>query len=234
MSSRTNRNTADKEERKRSLNEISYQKIKEAILTSRLQPGHKLSHQDLAELLGVSRTPVRESLERLLQEGYVTRILNRGFFVAKISLSEAHELYGMREALELHQLMRLFEEGGAPLEKIAELREINERYHQLMKNNLPDERRLADREFHLCLARTVNNETIVLELSNIFDRLVVERHMVSYMDILHGVAYKEHSRLITAIEKKKFRQAERLLRAHIRGGYERFADKLRQAPQGML
>ena len=50
----------------------SYEAIKDAILRNRLRPGTKLAHRELAERLGVSRTPIRESLERLYQEGYGT------------------------------------------------------------------------------------------------------------------------------------------------------------------
>jgi DNA-binding GntR family transcriptional regulator len=79
--------------------DVTYEAIKRDILGNRLRPGTKLTHRMLAENLGVSRTPVRESLERLYQEGYVTRILNRGYFVAEINEQEVRVLYQTREAL---------------------------------------------------------------------------------------------------------------------------------------
>src|SRR5437868_2942248 len=91
--------------------ESVYQSIKESILGNRLRPGNKLTHQGLAESLGVSRTPVRESLERLYQEGYVTHIPNRGFFVAEIDAQEVRQLYQTREALETYGLMLVFRTG---------------------------------------------------------------------------------------------------------------------------
>ena len=63
-------------------------------------PGQKLHHQELSERLGVSRTPVREALTRLVQEGYVSFLPNRGFTCKEIRLQEAEELYELREALE--------------------------------------------------------------------------------------------------------------------------------------
>ena len=63
-------------------------------------PGQKLHHQQLSERLGVSRTPVREALTRLVQEGYVSFLPNRGFTCKEIRLQEAEELYELRESLE--------------------------------------------------------------------------------------------------------------------------------------
>ena len=63
-------------------------------------PGQKLHHQQLSERLGVSRTPVREALTRLVQEGYVSFLPNRGFTCKEIRMQEAEELYDLREALE--------------------------------------------------------------------------------------------------------------------------------------
>src|SRR4029434_5866544 len=77
-----------------------YSQIKTLILCNEILPGEKLHHQQLSERLGVSRTPVREALTRLVQEGYVSFLPNRGFTCKEIRLQEAEELYDVREALE--------------------------------------------------------------------------------------------------------------------------------------
>src|SRR6266850_8308156 len=77
-----------------------YSQIKTLILCNEILPGEKLHHQELSERLGVSRTPVREALTRLVQEGYVSFLPNRGFTCKEIRLQEAEELYELREALE--------------------------------------------------------------------------------------------------------------------------------------
>jgi len=77
-----------------------YSQIKNLILCNEILPGQKLHHQELSERLGVSRTPVREALTRLVQEGYVSLLPNRGFTCKEIRLQEANELYELREALE--------------------------------------------------------------------------------------------------------------------------------------
>src|SRR3990172_2747308 len=77
-----------------------YNQIKSLILSNEVMPGQKLHHQHLSERLGVSRTPVREALTRLVQEGYVSFLPNRGFTCKEIRLQEAEELYELREAME--------------------------------------------------------------------------------------------------------------------------------------
>src|SRR6184192_3664132 len=77
-----------------------YNQFKNLILCNEILPGQKLHHQHLSERLGVSRTPVREALTRLVQEGYVTFLPNRGFTCKEIRMQEAEELYELREALE--------------------------------------------------------------------------------------------------------------------------------------
>ena len=77
-----------------------YNQIKSLILSNEVMPGQKLHHQHLSERLGVSRTPVREALTRLVQEGYASFLPNRGFTCKEIRMQEAEELYDLREAIE--------------------------------------------------------------------------------------------------------------------------------------
>ena len=86
-----------------------YHQIKRLILSNEIMPGQKLNHQQLSERLGVSRTPVREALTRLGQEGYVSFLPNRGFTCKEIRLQEAEELYELREALEAFAVEKAIE-----------------------------------------------------------------------------------------------------------------------------
>src|SRR6478736_6296582 len=87
----------------------AYSQIKNLILSNEVLPGQKLHHQELSERLGVSRTPVREALTRLVQEGYVSLLPNRGFTCKEIRLQEAVELYELREVLEVFAVQKAIE-----------------------------------------------------------------------------------------------------------------------------
>jgi DNA-binding GntR family transcriptional regulator len=208
-----------------------YQSIKDSILGNRLRPGNKLTHQALAESLGVSRTPVRESLERLYQEGYVTRIANRGYFVAEIDVQEVRELYQTREALETYSLDLVLRTGISPA-AMRRLNGINARYKALCMENLSRERLLVDREFHVTLAEQSGNNHLRRTLAGIFDRLILKRRVEGFHD-LRGIApYEDHVRILEAIAAKDGKGAQKLLRAHIEGACNRFVQYLEVTAAG--
>ncbi len=199
----------------------TYQAIKDSILGNRLRPGHKLIHQTLAESLGVSRTPVRESLERLYQEGYVTRIANRGYFVAEIDVQEVRELYQTREALEIFSLQLIFRTAITQA-CVPPLHAINTRYKALCMENLSRERLMVDREFHLALAALSGNQYLHRTLGGIFDRLILKRRVEGFHDVRGIEPYEDHVRILAAISANDEQAAVDLLRSHIGGACVRF------------
>lgn len=82
--------------------ELAYNHLKTEIVEGRIRAGEPLAEVDLSERIGVSRTPVREALQRLAIEGLVTWVPGRGAFVSALSVSEIVELFQLREALETH------------------------------------------------------------------------------------------------------------------------------------
>lgn len=202
----------------------AYDAIKAAILSNRLRPGHKLTHQSLAEMLGVSRTPVRESLERLYQEGYVTRIPNRGFFVAEIDAAEARELYETREALEAFALQEAMRR-GIPGATLKELKAINRRYKALIQKNITAERLQEDRNFHLTLAGATGNRYLGNVLAAIFDRVILKRRVEGYSEQGLG-PWREHCLILGAIEAGDQELSVEALRLHIRSACTRLVTHL--------
>ncbi|MGE4241072.1 GntR family transcriptional regulator [Ramlibacter sp.] len=202
-----------------------YHQIKDSILGNRLRPGNKLTHQALAEMLGVSRTPVRESLERLYQEGYVTRIPNRGHFVAEIDAREVRELYETREALESYAVQLIFRKGIAPAAG-KRLGALNERYKLLCQDKLTRERLLMDREFHMALAEEAGNQYLSKTLGSVFDRLILKRRVEGFQDLRGVDPYNEHVALLAALDSNDEAAAQNVLRDHVGNASLRFANYL--------
>jgi DNA-binding GntR family transcriptional regulator len=195
------------------LNEAVYDAIKQRIFAGQLRPGQKLTHQDLAEALGVSRTPVRESLERLYQEGFVRRQPNRGYFVSEIDAEEARELYETREALEVYELRRAFERGisGHDLEHLQRLNEI---YGERIGIAFTRQRLLLDRDFHIALAALSGNRYMLRCVETVFERLILKRRSDGYSDT--GEApYREHLDLLAALRRDDLAAAQHSLATHI-------------------
>jgi DNA-binding GntR family transcriptional regulator len=195
------------------LNETVYGALKQRLFTGQLRPGQKLTHQMLAEALGVSRTPVRESLERLYQEGFVLRVPNRGYYVAEIDAQEARELYETREALEVYELRRTFERGIAAVD-LDRLERLNEVYGSRIGVTFTRQRLLLDRDFHLALAALSGNRYMLRCVEQVFERLILKRRADGYSDT--GEApHREHVELLAALRRGDLVAAQDSLARHI-------------------
>lgn len=211
-----------------------YHQIKRLILCNQIMPGQKLHHQELSERLGVSRTPVREALTRLVQEGYVSLLPNRGFTCKEIGIQEAEELYELREALEAFAVERAIENltGSA----LAQLRSNVSSYGRDVQNRFTRERLVYDQDVHLAIVRIAGNETLTNTLSHVFERIVLKRRTDGLYDQARGVAaHQEHLKLLEAMERRDVTAAVALVRQHIQAGKKNvMADmEQRQAIRGL-
>jgi DNA-binding GntR family transcriptional regulator len=206
--------------------EEAYSGIKGMILSGQLHPGHKLVHEDLATTLEVSRTPVREALERLFQEGFVTRQPRRGFYVGAIAKDEARELYDAREAMELHALSVTLALGPISRRAINDLSEYVDRYNVLLKEGSIRERVLVDVLFHLKLAELSGNRYIVLLLARTFERITLKRRTEGYRSDRGREAADEHAQLLRLLRQNNGKEAMKLLRCHIHEARDALLNRL--------
>src|SRR5439155_2118775 len=178
-----------------------YNQIKNLILCNEVLPGQKLHHQELSERLGVSRTPVREALTRLVQEGYVSFLPNRGFTCKEIRLQEADELYQLREALEAFAVEKAVENlTEAAFTKLSA--KIN-LYGKDVQRRFTRDRLVYDQDVHLEIARLSGNETLTKALAQVFERIILKRRTDGLYDPARGItAHQEHLKLLQAMKKR--------------------------------
>ncbi|MGH7826894.1 MAG: GntR family transcriptional regulator [Candidatus Binatia bacterium] len=204
-----------------------YQQIKHLILNNEVLPGQKLHHQELSERLGVSRTPVREALTRLVQEGYVSFLPNRGFTCKEIRMQEAEELYELREAVEAFAVEKAIE--NLTDSALNQLREKMELYGEDVRNRFTRERLMYDQEVHLEIAQLAGNEMLKQTLRHVFERIVLKRRTDGLYDPARGItAHEEHMTLLKAMEKRDIQQAVNIIRAHIQQGKKNVLSDLKQ------
>ncbi|HSF59349.1 MAG TPA: GntR family transcriptional regulator [Candidatus Binatia bacterium] len=204
-----------------------YHQIKTLILCNEVLPGQKLHHQQLSERLGVSRTPVREALTRLVQEGYVFLLPNRGFTCKEIGLQEAIELYELREALEAFAVEKAIE--NLTDDAFRKLSAKMNLYGQDVQKRFTRERLVYDQDLHLEMARLSGNETLTRTLTQVFERIILKRRTDGLYDPARGVkAHQEHLRLLQAMKKRNASEAVKIVRAHIRAGKDNVLSDLRQ------
>lgn len=195
--------------------ERAYRYIKARILDHRFPIGRRLRAQDLAEQTALSRTPVREALGRLEQEGLVRREGGWGFAVREMSLADVLDLLDVREALELQALSVAMPRIDSRIR--AKLREhLADSEAALIAGRATDSLRLA-RRFHSAIAQAGGNALLTSMLESLNDRI----HMVGlslarrFPDRPREVL-EENRALLAAIDQGDSRRAEKFLRQHIR------------------
>jgi DNA-binding GntR family transcriptional regulator len=211
-----------------------YNQIKHLILCNEIMPGQKLHHQELSEHLGVSRTPVREALTRLVQEGYVSFLPNRGFTCKEIRIQEAEELYDLREALEAFAV----EKAIAKLTQASldQLRKKMSSYGRDVQKRFTRERLVYDQDVHMQIIRLAGNETLTNTLCHVFERIVLKRRTDGLYDPARGLtAHEEHMRLLDAMQQRNVSAAVAIIREHIQAGKKNVMADLeqRQAIRGL-
>ena len=193
--------------------EEAYREIKQMIFDQRLVPGQRLVNQDLSDILSMSRTPIINALNRLVQDGFVAFESFRGFYVRSIDLQEVWDAFGVREALEVYaaeQAIKLSDDGDLQeLEtKLREHAEYQPHYYTRKKF-------LLDSEFHLQIAAMTKNSVLKWLLKRNFEHIYLRARLENYDIQRMAVAVDEHHRLVRKMKNKDIIGSIELMRNHI-------------------
>lgn len=195
--------------------EQAYRYIIDAIKEGSLTPGTRLREVELAERIGLSRTPVREALNRLQLEGLVAVDPARGTIITELDHGMISELYAMREVLE-GTAAGLAARHASEVE-IAFLREISERDAQLSEvRDLVKSNTL----FHSTLYRCAHNRYLLKMLSSLQESMMLLGPSTLSNKKRAVSARGEHQAIIEALEARDPELAERMARVHIREAYK--------------
>jgi DNA-binding GntR family transcriptional regulator len=182
-------------------------------VSAALAPGRQLSENELAQLLGVSRTPIREALAMLQQEGFIRVLPRRGIMVVRRSKREIIEMIQAWAALEsmAARLITL----NASDEEIATLRSLFQSFstdHEVLDH--VDEYSAANIAFHQALIRLSGSETLATMTSNLTIHLRAIRHRTIFEMNRAQRSFEDHIQIIEALEARDTELAERLARDH--------------------
>lgn len=191
-----------------------YLRLKEMILSFALYPGVRVTETELADHFGVSRTPVREALQRLAAEGYLTIRPKQGCFVHDIDLDVINQYYEVRIGLELRALDLLGRADSA--------HELNKLVTIWAPEHIPARPPSVavmvarDEGFHLALADAAGNAVLAGYLKDVNDHI----HIVRRLDFTDperiGPTYREHHEILQYLLKGDVDGARELLERHIR------------------
>ena len=188
-----------------------HRRLKDMVIVFDIRPGERVNEGALAEQLGVSRTPLREALHRLVAENMLDMVPNRGFYGRRIERQEVFDLYELRKGLELTAinlaLVRARDEDISDLRRVW--MDVIDRVPHMPIQQLVAE----DENFHLLMARLSGNQELVNALQAINGRI----HHFRWSDLeKKGEALgDDHLALIDALLKRDGVMCRELIDAHI-------------------
>ena len=194
----------------RSPQKDAYEMILEAIDTGTYKPGSRLVESELAERFGVSRTPIREALQRLETQSLLSRD-GRSLIVASLNHSQLSELYVVRGALE-GLAARLAARHSTP-EELAVLRHMLEADRALVGD--PDAMSRANRRFHKQIHLASHNRFLVQQLDLVHRSMALLASTSIAVEERPTDTMVEHERIVRAIETGDGDAADLALREHI-------------------
>lgn len=196
----------------------AYEQLREAILTMALKPGELLVEQRLANALGISKTPIRQALQRLEQTGLVTVHPNKAYYVSRLTLQDAREILSVRSVLEglaaAEACARL-----SP-DDIEKLRGILCRSQAAFDNG--DLLLSADigHEMHFTLWEAAANGRLTSMIYVMADQYRRVRLVTTRVPGRLSRSLEEHERIFAALEARNAARAEQMMRKHLLQVYE--------------
>lgn len=192
-----------------------YEQLKRDIAGFSLVPGDRFTENELSERLGVSRTPVRQALFRLQQEGFVEVLFRSGWRVLPFDFEQFEQLYDLRMVLETTAVHRICaDDRRVDRALLAELAAI---WLVPAAERSGDTVQVAqwDEQFHCALVAAAGNAEMARVHRDVTDRIRIIRRLDFTKPVRIEATYEEHAKILRAVQRKRGDQAAMLLRAHI-------------------
>ena len=205
--SATRKKTPDAE----NLAERVYRELREMAIAFEIRPGERLNEIALAKHLGVSRTPLREALNKLCSEGFLTFSTNQGFFRKSLDVKEIFDLYEFRQKLEVAAVKLGVERATA--DQLAEIDQFLERSSEEVPTRTTLELVALDEEFHEQLMTCSGNLEMLHSLKNINGRIRYVRWVD--MDGRRSTTQGQHKAIMKRVRERDAEGAAKLMSDHI-------------------
>lgn len=203
--------------------EEAYLLLRRWIVEGKLKPSQKLRDKELADELGISRTPIREALLRLESEGFVQTKPNCSTIVSPIDLYNNFNLYSITWSLESLALKQAFE--FITSASVEAMTDANERLLKALKSQDPATAVEADTQFHFVFIELSQNRELCQILGDIKQKL--KRIELYYFEKATDVSrsYNEHLQIVEAIKQKDLQLALNTVEANWKASFSRIQPK---------
>jgi DNA-binding GntR family transcriptional regulator len=199
-----------------------HRELRHMAITFRFFPGERLNEAILAKELGVSRTPLREALNRLSAEGFLTFSVNQGFFRKPLDVKEIFDLYEFRQQMEMAAVRLAVER--ATDEQLLELERFAQQSAENNANRTSEELISLDEDFHQRLITLTGNIEMRNSLRNVNDRI----HYVRWMDMdgRRSETQTQHRAIVQALRARDTEKCMRLMGEHIGHRLDQIIEKV--------
>lgn len=202
------------------LTELTYRSIKEQLLDGTLSEGTRLTEEQLANQLGISKSPVREALNRLETEGLICIEARRGAYVREFSIKEVSDLYEFREVLELHSI------AAAEITPalLAEMAESIERTKRFLAAGDKLKHIEEDLRFHGLIATASGNAEFCRVFQNIQQKSLLCRYKTYHLS--GSTSPSGHGKIYQALKIHDRNAAQLAMQEHVRFVKDRLLESL--------
>ena len=208
------------------LRDVVFNTLRRAILRGELKPGERLMEIQLANKLGVSRTPIREAIRKLELEGLVLMIPRKGAEVAEITEKNMLDVLEVRKALE--ELAAGLACERITQEQIEEMKVAAKEFEAILKTGDVTKIAEADVKFHDVMYLATDNQRLITLLNNLREQMYRLRVEYLKQKECYPQLLDEHQRLIEMIEKRQKEKASEIAGKHIDNQVLTVSDVIRE------
>lgn len=196
------------------LRDVVFQTLREAILKGELAPGERLMEIHLADKLGVSRTPIREAIRMLEQEGLAVTIPRKGAHVAKMTEKDLEDVLEIRDVLD--ELAATNACRHITKELYAELDDAIKRFEEAIRSK--DVRAIveADEDFHNVIYKASNNPKLETIISNLKEQMYRYRYEYVKDNADYDLLLEEHNKIVDGLKRKDQEYVRLAMKAHLK------------------
>jgi DNA-binding GntR family transcriptional regulator len=207
-----------------------YASIKNAIITAQLESNHRLIEETIAADMGTSRTPVREALQKLEEDGFIFRLPDTGFAVKGVAEEEVEDILDLQSMLESYAgclaTWRITEDELNYLDDLIKRQEdclVDDDFETFIG---------LDGAFHDALHRAAKHARLYLLVQGLRDYMDRYRMIIFHSNVSFNLSVKDHKEMVSLMRTKHARQIERLISKHMMRGKNVIKTKIRRERKG--
>ena len=214
---------------RRSLGQDVFEYLKNAIIDQTIEPGERLVESRIADMLGISRTPLREALHKLEREDWIEKIPSGGYMVVTLTKEDIDQTFGIRSVLEAYAASLAAENHDekdlVPLEK--KMKE----YQACLEKNDRDKLQKINTEFHDLLYALSGSPKLIKMINQLRAQISRFRRIILKQDQFAHQSNDDHIRMLSLIKARDGNGVEQLVRQHIIKGKNAVLSQLAKEEQ---